>query len=92
MWQLGAQSEETQLCIGCNIQWNLSTADTIWIQLPVLYTVVSLNQWWLVHSSMCVVWTAGSVLYREVSFIQGVLHREVSFIQVALHGEVPLYT
>ena len=54
---------------------SLRTVDTICSQLSVLYTVVSLSQWWLVHSSMCVDATAA------VSFIERCPSFKVSFIE-----------
>ena len=59
-----------------HIQWTLSIADTIGTHLSVLYREVSLIQRWFC-SQFYVVRTAGSVLIREVSSIQGVLYWEV---------------
>ena len=56
------------------IQWNLSIEDTFGTQLAVLYTEIPLLQ---ICTQLYVVWTADSVLIREVALIKSVLYREV---------------
>ena len=57
------------------VQWNLSIGNTIGPQLAVLYREVSLIQR-QISTQFCVVGTAGSVLIREVSFIQCPFQRD----------------